>query len=209
MDVVLARFGSLSKPTNPCDAWERSEADSRRFSNPAEQGRLREGGTASATLSRSTKYDVSEPSPSSSSSTLTAWAWSSGSRTRTLALLGRADEAHERAKLAKPLSTDDIVAVVGWLRAEALTRAAAGDILSAVARAEEAVRVAGLTDLVPTHGEAMLDLASLLAHAGRTDEALAAAMTARGLFEQKGHRVGINRAVRLISQHIQVAQPSR
>jgi DNA-binding SARP family transcriptional activator len=119
-----------------------------------------------------------------------------GAHARVLALLARGDEARDMAQVAEPRIEGDLTTKIQWLRAEALLRAATGDTAGALARAEEAVREASASDLLPLNAETMLDLASVLAAAGRSDEALASAASARLLFEQKEHLVGIERARR-------------
>jgi len=92
-----------------------------------------------------------------------------------------------------------------WLRAGAVIRTVTGDTSGAVAHAENAVRSAGESDFLPSHAEALLELASVLAIAGRSDEALANAAAAQMLFERKGHLVGIDRAQRFAAKGIHLA----
>jgi DNA-binding SARP family transcriptional activator len=133
-----------------------------------------------------------------------AAAFVAGAHARVLALLGRADEARARATMAAPLNEDDVMVRVGWLRAEALTRAAMGDARGAAAHAQDAVDAVSQTDLLPTHAETMLDLASVLAKTERDDDAVAAASTARNLFERKGHLVGLEHADQFLAERVEL-----
>src|SRR6266545_2987124 len=127
-----------------------------------------------------------------------------GAHARILALLGRGNEALERTPDAALLVEDDLITRIAWLRAGALARVVTGDTSGAVAHAEEAVRSAAGSDLVPAHAETLLDLAFVLAIAGRSDEALANAAAAQGLFERKGHLVGIERTQRFVVEGMEL-----
>jgi DNA-binding SARP family transcriptional activator len=129
---------------------------------------------------------------------------------RILALLGCGHAALERARLARPDLEDDAEAQIGWLRAAALARAVIGDdLVGAVSLGRRAVQAVSETDFLPIHAETELDLARVLAIAGRSDEALAAAATARLLFERKGHLSGIERADQFAPESVRLAAERR
>ena len=66
-----------------------------------------------------------------------------------------------------------------------LILAHAGEHAAAERHACDAVRFAAATDSLEWHGKALLDQASVLDDAGRTEEAVAATEEALRLFEQK------------------------
>ena len=69
-----------------------------------------------------------------------------------------------------------------------------GDFDAAERAAREAVAIAERSDLLNTQADALLDLAEVLALAGRGDEAKAAAGEAAERFERKGNLPSLARA---------------
>ena len=67
--------------------------------------------------------------------------------------------------------------------------------------------LAEATDLLNTQGDALLDLASVLAHGPRREDALAAAEEAARRFEQKGNRASLARA-RALARELAPARPA-
>ena len=72
-----------------------------------------------------------------------------------------------------------------WRRAQALVDAASGKHAEAERLAREAVAIAERTDNPSHQGEALCDLAEVLAAAGRTEEAAAALEHALERYERK------------------------
>ena len=70
---------------------------------------------------------------------------------------------------------------------------------AAEAAARQAVAIAEPTDLLNTQADAWLDLAEVLALAGRADEARAAAGEAAERYERKGNLPSLERARRAAS----------
>ena len=109
--------------------------------------------------------------------------------------LGEVEEADRFSRAGEAAATpDDVLSQVLWRTARAKVRAESGDAEGAEALAREAVRMAEATELVNTQGDALLDLASVLAHDSRRTDALAAAEEAARRFEQKGNRPSLARA---------------
>ncbi|OBA59910.1 regulator [Mycobacterium sp. 1100029.7] len=111
----------------------------------------------------------------------------------TAALLGRAclalardDEANELCTESERLAGHALKASIAWrtLRAHLLARC--NDYDAARRVAEEAVTLAERTDALVDHGDACLTLATVLAAAGNTRGARAAAEQAVALYERKG-----------------------
>jgi len=106
---------------------------------------------------------------------------------------GRHDEAAQVCDVsAVAAAEDDISAQIGWrgVRAKLL---AAEHWDEAHALATEAVRLAGRTDFLTIHAEALVDLAEVLRQGGRADEADAALAAALALFERKGDLASLAR----------------
>jgi tetratricopeptide (TPR) repeat protein len=81
-----------------------------------------------------------------------------------------------------------------WRTARAKVQAQRGDAESATSLAREAVRLAEDGELLNTQGDALLDLATVLAAAERREEALAAAEAAAERYERKGNLPSLERA---------------
>jgi len=112
-----------------------------------------------------------------------------------LAVQGCHDEALRSADLAAAWAApDDASSQVPQLAARAHVLAARGELERAEAAAREAVRVSERSDELVQRGDALTDLAAVLARAGRPDEAATALRGAIGLYERKGNIVSVARA---------------
>jgi tetratricopeptide (TPR) repeat protein len=112
-----------------------------------------------------------------------------------LAVQGRHDEAIRYADLAATWAApDDTSSQVAQLAARAHVLAARGELDRAEAAAREAVRLSELSDDLSQRGDALTDLAAVLAHAGRPTEAANALRDAIVLYERKGNIVSLARA---------------
>jgi len=72
--------------------------------------------------------------------------------------------------------------------------AARGQLAEAEELSRAAVTLAARTDFLNQHGDALLELAGVLAEVGRTREARAAVDEALGLYERKGNLIASARA---------------
>jgi len=105
---------------------------------------------------------------------------------RVLCALGRYDEAAPLAQLGRQLAAEhDVWAQLLWRRAQALVDAASGEHAEAERLAREAVAIAERTDGLNLQGDALCDLAKVLAAAGKPDEAGAALQQALARYERK------------------------
>jgi Flp pilus assembly protein TadD len=89
---------------------------------------------------------------------------------------------------------EDWSAQMVWQGLRARILAARGQLGEAEQLARAAVALAARTDFLNQHGDALLELAVVLAEAGRTTEARAAVDQALGLYERKGNLVSAARA---------------
>jgi predicted ATPase/class 3 adenylate cyclase len=108
---------------------------------------------------------------------------------------GRPDEAEQVSRTAEEIAaSDDVVAQALWrsVRAKVLAGRDLGEEAEQLAR--EAVRLIRTTDALEWQADALLDLAEVLRHAGRRDEAQAVAAEARDLYAEKGNTVAAARA---------------
>ena len=104
----------------------------------------------------------------------------------SLCRLGRHDEAEPLAKLGRELGDErDIATQSLWRQVQALVYARRAEHDESEKLAREAVAIVGRTDLLNHQGEALTDLAEVLAAAGRTDEAIAALEEAIARYERK------------------------
>ncbi|HZQ89597.1 MAG TPA: adenylate/guanylate cyclase domain-containing protein [Gaiellaceae bacterium] len=109
--------------------------------------------------------------------------------------LGRHDEAEAATRTADELGTpDDVETQAVWRSVRAKVLARRGEGGEALALAEQAVALLRETDAPVMQADALLDLADVLAVAGRTEEAVAAAVEARLRYGLKGDLVGAARA---------------
>jgi DNA-binding SARP family transcriptional activator len=108
---------------------------------------------------------------------------------------GRFDEAADWVLIGESHSArDDIDARLLWMPVSAKIAAQRGDVDEALAIASEAVALASTTDGLNRRAAMHMDLAEVLALAGRADDASAAFSIAMELFELKGNLVGAARA---------------
>ena len=87
----------------------------------------------------------------------------------------------------------DVTSHVAWRAARASVEARPGAFGEAERLAREAVAKASGTDYLNLHGDALARLADVLRLEGRDDEAAAAALEARTLYQAKGNVVAAGR----------------
>lgn len=105
---------------------------------------------------------------------------------RSLCAIGRFDEAEPLARLGRELGDpSDIVTQTLWRQVQACVLAAGGEDGAARALAAEAVGLAERTDALNMQGDALSDLAGVLAAAGRSGEAATALEQALQRYERK------------------------
>jgi ATP/maltotriose-dependent transcriptional regulator MalT len=114
--------------------------------------------------------------------------------------LGRATDAGELCATAREYAApDDTVTQTVWRSVQAKVLAGDGRCREAEALAREAVALVAPTDLLWHRGDAMLDLAQVLATCMRIEDAELARSEAVELYELKGHGVAAARAQSLPS----------
>jgi ATP/maltotriose-dependent transcriptional regulator MalT len=110
----------------------------------------------------------------------------------------RLEEAEELCELcARTAPAEDLVTQIVWrgVQAKSLARRERFDEGESLAR--EAVALVERTDLVTHHGDALLDLATVLQLAGRAAEADAALTAGCALHERKGNVAATERVKRM------------
>jgi class 3 adenylate cyclase/tetratricopeptide (TPR) repeat protein len=109
---------------------------------------------------------------------------------------GRYDEADELATITERagMHAEDPSGQIGWRRIRAKVLARAGKPEEAERLAREAVEIVASTDMTNDHADTVMDLAEVLALAGRADDAAAAITQAVELYERKGNAVSAERA---------------
>jgi class 3 adenylate cyclase len=115
--------------------------------------------------------------------------------------LGRDEEAWALTEKAEAAgAADDVITqmLIRQVRAKLLVRRL--DLEEAERLAREAAELGRPTDSPETKANSLRDLAIVLGAAGKRDEALATLAEARGLYEQKGHTVGVARVEELRSE---------
>ena len=114
---------------------------------------------------------------------------------RAVCAQGRYEEAEqltrESEEAARP---NDIHSHILWRTTRARVLAEKGELEAAEALAREAVGFAAESDFLDSHGDALMNLADVLALAGRAEDAGAAIQEALRLYEQKGDLPAIERA---------------
>jgi class 3 adenylate cyclase/tetratricopeptide (TPR) repeat protein len=111
---------------------------------------------------------------------------------RWLCALGRHDEAERLAQLGRELGSEhDVVTQALWRQVQALIHSDRGQHTQAEQLAREAVSITEHTDILDLQGDALCDLAEVLAAAGRSDEAAAALERALERYERKKNRATI------------------
>jgi predicted ATPase/class 3 adenylate cyclase len=102
----------------------------------------------------------------------------------------RIDEAEDLAQLSARLTAPgDLLTQILWRGVQSRVLATRGRLEDAETLAREAVSLAGRTDFLVQHGDALVDLAHILQDCGRADEAAAAAVEGLHLHEQKGNLI--------------------
>jgi tetratricopeptide (TPR) repeat protein len=105
---------------------------------------------------------------------------------RSLCALGRYEEAEPLARLGRKLGSEhDVSTQMLWRQVQALVHAHRGEHAEAERLALEAVEIAERTDGLNRQGDALCDLAEVLAAAERTDEAADALEQALERYERK------------------------
>jgi tetratricopeptide (TPR) repeat protein len=117
----------------------------------------------------------------------------------TLVEQGRDDEALGYADLASTWAMrDDVDSQTGALGVRARVLARRGELGAAEAAARDEVALSKASDNLKLRGDALVNLALVLEHAGRADEAADALNAALALYERKGNIAGASRARALI-----------
>ena len=105
---------------------------------------------------------------------------------RSLCALGRYDEAEPLAQLGRELGgAQDVATQMLWRQVQARVHGHRGERAEAERLAREAVAIAERTDGLNYQGDALCDLAEVLAAAGRPGEATAALKQALERYERK------------------------
>jgi DNA-binding SARP family transcriptional activator len=113
---------------------------------------------------------------------------------------GRSEEALRFSELSERAArADDVLAHVQWRSARAKALARTDRPAEAERLSREAVVLIGRTDFLTAHGDAVLDLAEVLRHSGRSREAAPFAEEAQRLYERKGAVVPAARARALLA----------
>ena len=108
---------------------------------------------------------------------------------------GEVDEAERFSRECEQAAApDDVLSQMLWRTARAKILARRGDLEPAEALAREAVGRGEPTDLLGTRADALVDLAEVLALAGRREDSLAALGEASELYERKGNLTALARA---------------
>jgi predicted ATPase/class 3 adenylate cyclase len=114
---------------------------------------------------------------------------------------GELDEGERYTRVSEDAAArDDVFSQVLWRAARAKIRGRRGQSPEAEALAREAVARVEKTDLLNTHGDTLVDLAEVIALAGRNDEATAVLGQAAELFERKGNVTALERARRIAGE---------
>ncbi|MGZ4128753.1 MAG: AAA family ATPase [Actinomycetota bacterium] len=114
---------------------------------------------------------------------------------------GKYDESlHYSQACEKVAASDDLTSQFLWRCVRAKVDARAGRFDEAEAFALESVRMIRRSDDTNSQAHALMDLAEVLQLTGKTDEAVAAILEAKALFEQKGNVVSVEEsATRLVT----------
>jgi predicted ATPase/class 3 adenylate cyclase len=111
--------------------------------------------------------------------------------------LGAVDEADRFSRASEEAAAaDDLISQILWRSSRAKVLANRGEVKRAIALARDAVGLAHSTDFPNTQGDTLLDLAGILALAGRGDEARDVAHEAARRFAAKGNIAAVERAAR-------------
>ncbi|MBA3736837.1 MAG: hypothetical protein H0W90_16875 [Actinobacteria bacterium] len=111
--------------------------------------------------------------------------------------LGAVDEADRFSRASgEAAAADDLISQILWRSSRAKVLANRGEVERAIGLARDAVGLAHSTDFPNTQGDTLLDLAGILALAGRRDEAREVADEATRRFAAKGNIAAVERAAR-------------
>lgn len=114
---------------------------------------------------------------------------------------GRVAEAIDLAEESADIAAlDDVFSQIGWRSVRLRALADLGETEEACALARETLDLVMSTDGPNAHGEALLDLAAVLARAGDADGACAAASDAAACFAKKGNRLAERRALAMVHE---------
>jgi class 3 adenylate cyclase/tetratricopeptide (TPR) repeat protein len=120
---------------------------------------------------------------------------------QALVAQGRHDEAERFIAVSRDAGAgEDLLAQVVGQGLLARILAARGQLGEAEELARAAVALAARTDFLNQHGDALLELAAVLAEAGRATDATAAAGAALELYGRKGNRIATARARQLLER---------
>jgi tetratricopeptide (TPR) repeat protein len=120
---------------------------------------------------------------------------------QAVAAQGRHDEAERFIQASRDAGAgEDFLAQVIWQSLLAKILATRGQLKEAEELARAAVALAARTDFLNQHGDALLELAAVLAEAGRTRHARAAVGEALDLYERKGNLIATARARQLLER---------
>ncbi len=112
---------------------------------------------------------------------------------QALCALGRYDEAEKWSRRSEELgASDDVITQMLWRQARAKVLARRRELGEGERLAREAVALAEQTDMLSAHGDALMDLAEVLALAGKDPRA--ELEQALALYERKGNLVMADRA---------------
>jgi predicted ATPase len=115
--------------------------------------------------------------------------------------LGAIDEADHFSRASEEAApADDLFSQTLWRTARAKVLASRGEVERAIAIARDAVGLAHSTDFPNTQGDALLDLARILALTGRGDEARDVTREATKRFAAKGNVAAVERTLRAESR---------
>jgi predicted ATPase/class 3 adenylate cyclase len=116
---------------------------------------------------------------------------------RAVEAQGRNEEAYELTVVAEQAgASDDLSTQIGWRGVRARILASRGRFDEAERLAREAVALAEQTDRPNQHGDALADLATVLAAAERHEEAFQVSEEAFRVYERKGNLVAAERVQR-------------
>jgi tetratricopeptide (TPR) repeat protein len=119
---------------------------------------------------------------------------------------GREQAADRAARRCAQLATAaDASAQGAWRRVRARVLAAHGQHRRARALAQEAIDIVAATDHLNSQGDALVDLAVVLAAGGAEDEAAAALAAGIDRYRAKGNVVSAREAASALTRHVSVA----
>jgi tetratricopeptide (TPR) repeat protein len=124
-----------------------------------------------------------------------------GQAAQVLYEVDRTDEAWHWTEVAEQAGAeDDAITQMLILEVRAKLLARRGDHAEAERLAREAVALSNATDMLAEQGNALVDLAEVLALAGRREEAAEALAEAERLFVEKGYVVAVGRTQSLLEE---------